>query len=228
MRIRLLAFASACDVLGTAESGLEVAAGSTVAQMKATIEGNHPRMGALWDGMAVAVNGELAYDDLALAEGDEVALLPPVSGGVDEAPVLQTEPIDTGEVTARVEDSGSGAVVVFVGNVRDRHAGRGVERITYSAYAKMAAHRIRSICADLEDRHERARIVVVHRLGEIAVGEASVVIAVGSPHRASAYEASREALERLKAEVPIWKHEHYSDGESRWREEESLVAPVTS
>ena len=123
----------------------------------------------------------------------------------------------------RVADPSCGAVVVFSGTVRDSHRGRPVDRITYSAYRAMAQARLREIASRLERRYEGTRVAIVHRLGELRVGEPSVVIAVASPHREAAYAANREALERLKTEVPIWKREHYADGESRWREEEPLA-----
>jgi molybdopterin synthase catalytic subunit len=114
-------------------------------------------------------------------------------------------------------------VVVFLGTVRDNHAGKPVEKLTYSAYRAMALEGLRRIVEDLEAAAPGLRAAIVHRLGEVPVGEASVVIAVASPHRAAAYEASRTALERLKAEIPIWKREHYADGGVAWREEEPLV-----
>lgn len=116
--------------------------------------------------------------------------------------------------------------MIFLGNVRDHHAGRPVAKLTYSAYRPMALEGLRKIVADLEAGAPGLRAAIVHRLGEVPVGEASVVIAVASPHRAAAYEASRTALERLKAEIPIWKREHYADGEEAWREEEPLGASL--
>jgi molybdopterin synthase catalytic subunit len=106
--------------------------------------------------------------------------------------------------------------------VRNQHAGRKVTQLTYSAYRAMARAALEAIAADLEAAHEGLRAAIVHRLGEVGVGEASVVIATASPHRAAAYEANRTALERLKTEVPIWKREHYAGGEAVWREEEPL------
>ena len=123
---------------------------------------------------------------------------------------------------AAVSGPGRGAVVIFLGTVRDHHAGRPVEKLTYSAYRPMALEGLRRIVTDLEAAAPDLRAAIVHRLGEVPVGEPSVVIAVGSPHRAAAYEASRTALERLKAEIPIWKREHYADGGAAWREEEPL------
>ena len=224
MRIRLLAFASVSDILGRAEGDLSLTEGSSIRDLKELLESDHPELKSVWQVLAVAVNGELSTDETTLDEGDEVALLPPVSGGTDETPVLQDSVLDVAAVAREVADPSCGALAIFVGNVRDQHQGREVESITYSAYPSMATSRIRTICHQLEESSPGARIAIVHRLGDIDVGEASVVIAVSSPHRAAAYDASREALERLKTEVPIWKKEHYKDGEILWREEESLSA----
>lgn len=139
--------------------------------------------------------------------------------------VLVDGPIDVGAVEHRVADPACGAVLLFLGTVRDHHAGRRVTGLTYTAYRSMAAAALRRITAELEAGGERLRLAIVHRLGEVPVGEASVAIAAASPHRAAAYEASRQALERLKREVPIWKREHYAGGEAAWREEEPLVRP---
>lgn len=223
MKIRLLAFASAGDALGTTETELELPDGSRVADLRARLDRDHPALAPLWPRLAVAVDGRIAGQDEPLADGVEVALLPPVSGGSALAELVDG-PIDVDRAVRSVEASGFGAVVVFLGTVRDHHAGRAVEKLTYSAYRKMAADTLAKIVSDLEALG--TRVAIVHRLGEVPVGEASVVIAVGSPHRAAAYEASRTALERLKAEVPIWKREHYAEGEAVWREEEALHPPL--
>jgi molybdopterin synthase catalytic subunit len=161
--------------------------------------------------------------DTPLEDGSEVALLPPVSGGTDEPLAELTDgAIDTGRAVTAVSGPSRGAVVIFLGTVRDHHAGRPVEKLTYSAYRTMALEGLRRIVADLEAGHENLRAAIVHRLGEVPVGEPSVVIAIASPHRAAAYDASRAALERLKAEIPIWKREHYADGGAEWREVEPL------
>ncbi len=197
--------------------------GIRVIDIRARLERHYPATIPLWPRMAIAVNGRVASLEVALQDGDEVALLPPVSGGTEAHADLVDGPIDTGQAVAAVSGPGRGAVVVFLGTVRDHHASRPVEKLTYSAYRPMALEGLRRIVADLEAAHQDLRAAIVHRLGEVPVGEASVVIAIGSPHRAAAYEASRTALERLKAEIPIWKREHYADGEAAWREEESLV-----
>lgn len=138
---------------------------------------------------------------------------------------LVDEPLDPAPVIAAVSGPSRGAVVVFSGTVRDHHSGRAVEKITYTAYRAMAEAGLAAIVADLEREGEDLKAALVHRLGEVPVGEASVVIAVASPHREAAYAASRKALERLKAEIPIWKREHYQGGETAWLEEEPLVPP---
>lgn len=137
-----------------------------------------------------------------------------------------TEPIDAKtlhQLTVAVENDGAGAVVLFIGNVRNHHQGRTVEAITYTAYRTMAQERLGRIVEELGS--DTLRLAIHHRIGRLEVGAASVAIATSSPHRQEAYAASRRALERLKAEVPIWKKEHYVGGESAWREEETLVAP---
>jgi molybdopterin synthase catalytic subunit/molybdopterin converting factor small subunit len=229
MKIHLLAFASAGDALGTTETELEIPDGSRISDLRARLDRDHPGMIPLWPRLAIAMDGRIVSPDTYLEDGAEVALLPPVSGGRDEPLAELTDgPIDTGRAVAAVSGPGRGAVVVFLGTVRDHHAGRPVEKLTYSAYRPMALEGLRRIAADLEAGHENLRAAIVHRLGEVPVGEPSVVIAIGSPHRAAAYDASRTALERLKAEIPIWKREHYADGEAAWREEEPLDRRIST
>jgi molybdopterin synthase catalytic subunit/molybdopterin converting factor small subunit len=227
MNIRLLAFASAGDALGTNEMEIEMPEGSRVADLRARLDADHPKLQALWSRLAVAVDGRVVTPEEPLTPGAEVALLPPVSGGSGRRANLTDGPIDTDAVVATVAGPGRGAVLIFLGTVRDSHGGRGVEKLIYSAYRTMALEGLERIVADLEASSPGLRAAIVHRLGEVPVGEASVVIAVASPHRAAAYEANRTALERLKTEIPIWKREHYTEGPAVWREEEPLV-PSTS
>lgn len=220
MKVRLLAFATAGDALGATELEMELPEGSRVADLRARLDRDHPALGPLWPRIAVAVDGRIAGPDALLSDGVEVALLPPVSGGSGRTGLMDG-PLDVDMAVRSVEDPGFGAVVTFLGTVRNHHAGRPVEKLTYTAYRRMAADTLARIAAELEAAAP-VRVAIVHRLGEVPVGEPSVVIAVGSAHRAAAYEASRTALERLKAEVPIWKREHYAEGEAVWREEEPL------
>ena len=180
VKIALLAFASAGDILGTGETTLELAPRTTLAQLKTLLEERHPPLRGLWSRLAIAVNGDLRSDDTALADGDEVALLPPVSGGsgaaerdgASELTALTDDPLDADAVVRRVADPSCGAVVVFSGTVRDSHRGRPVDRITYSAYRAMAQARLREIASRLERRYQGTRVAIVHRLGELRGGGA--------------------------------------------------------
>lgn len=225
IQVRVLGFASAGDALGATEVAIEMPAGSRVADLRRRLDARHPALGPLWPRLAVAVDGRLEGDEAPLRDGCEVALLPPVSGGSGPAGVtgLADGPIDVSRLIAAVSGPSRGAVVVFAGTVRDHHRSRAVAGLRYSAYRAMAETVLAGIVADLE-ADGGVRAAIVHRLGEVPVGEASVVIAVASPHRAAAYEASRTALERLKTEAPIWKRERYADGGEAWREEEPLTA----
>jgi molybdopterin synthase catalytic subunit len=239
MRIQLFAFATASEALGAEQADFEIADGATVAGLREELSRQHPALAELWPKLAIAVDGEIVGGEAVLVDGCEVALLPPVSGGAPEAADeaatetgprawLTEEPLDAAAVSALVGSAQRGAVVLFVGTVRDHHQGRDVERLSYSAYRPMALARIERILDELEAQYPQLRAALAHRLGTLDPGEASVVIATAAPHRAAAYAANRTALERLKAEVPIWKREHYTDGESRWREEESLRPSATA
>lgn len=202
---------------------LEIEPGTSLVQLAALLQRDHPQLAAIWPRLALAVDGEIVDPGFELHAEAEVALLPPVSGG---SPEPRAELCDTGldpnRLVADVADPSCGAVLLFMGTVRDRNQGEAVRSITYDAYRSMALRKMEVIATDLELAHDGLRIRISHRLGEIPVGEASVVIAVASPHRESAYEASRQMLERLKAEVPIWKLEQYESGHREWREEEPL------
>ena len=242
MKITVVAFATASDLVGQGSQSIDMPDGSSLADLKTFLVESYPALDPLWPRLAVAVDGALVKAEDAAAtplrDGVEVALLPPVSGGSGaatavaesaantSAEVLVDRPIDVGAVERRVARPDTGAVLLFVGTVRNHHKGRGVNQLTYSAYESMASTQNERICWELEDDSDGAQkvhVASVHRLGDVPVGEPSVVIAVSSPHREAAYGASRTALERLKKEVPIWKREHYADGEVAWREEEPLA-----
>jgi len=136
---------------------------------------------------------------------------------------LTRAPIELEALAKEIASPGCGAVVLFAGTVRDHAGGRGVRAIVYHGYERMALAALERIAKELEAADPGLRAAIVHRLGEMAVGETSVVIATSSPHREAAYAANRSALERLKREVPIWKHEQYADGGASWRESEALA-----
>ncbi len=130
--------------------------------------------------------------------------------------LITADPIDPSQLARQVRRDADGAVILFTGVVRDHHAGRAVEALEYQAYEEMAVAVLRQICEEVRATHDVGDIAVAHRVGELAIGEVSVAIAVAAPHREAAYSASREIIERLKREVPIWKRERYSDGGAEW------------
>ncbi len=226
MKIRVVAFATAGDLLGHEEFELELPRDSRLSAVATELRRRHREFEAIWPRLAVAIDGQLVRDDPALEEGCEVALLPPVSGGSGEpaAAVLIDGPIDSAAVEAQVRSARRGALLTFHGVVRDSHQGRPVSHLGYSAYRSMATKAIERIVSESEAAGDDLRVAIVHRLGEVRAGDTSVVIVAASPHREAAYSASREALERLKHEVPIWKKEHFVDGGAEWREVEPLAA----
>jgi molybdopterin synthase catalytic subunit len=134
-------------------------------------------------------------------------------------------PIDAAALLARVADPGNGAATLFVGVVRNLHQGQRVVRMTYDCFAPLARKVLAAIAVETAERWPGVRVAVVHRVGRLEVGEASVVIAIGSPHRAASYEASRHVIEEIKARAPIWKQEHYEHGSSEWLDGRDLKAP---
>jgi molybdopterin synthase catalytic subunit len=224
MRVRVLAFATAATELGATESEIDLPAGASVDTLRRELLARHPGLADLWPRLAVAVDGELVNADTALADDVEVALLPPVSGGDRRRARLVDGPIDVETLRSETGHPSCGAVTLFVGSARDNHQGRPVSGLAYAAYRRMAIASLERIAVELEAEAPGLRLGIVHRLGDVPVGEASVAIAAASPHRGAAFSAARTALERLKRETPIWKRERYLDGGSAWREEEPLVA----
>ena len=162
------------------------------------------------NGLLYAVNREYADRDLELRDGDEVALIPPVSGGAFR---VTEDPLSLEAVAAEVADERAGAVATFTGTVRRESRGREVERLEYEAYAEMAEEVMAELAAGLQARHDLCAVAIHHRVGRLEIGEASVVIAVSAPHRQAALAACREAIDTLKETVPLWKKEVYEGGE---------------
>jgi len=161
-------------------------------------------------GLLYAVNKAYAPRDTSLADGDEVALIPPVSGGAFR---LSPEPLDVAAVLREVESPDAGALASFVGTVRRRSRDRDVLHLDYEAYEEMAEEMLARLGAELTERHGLTAVAIHHRLGRVEIGEPSVVIAVSAPHRAAALDACREAIETLKTSIPLWKKEVYAGGE---------------
>jgi molybdopterin synthase catalytic subunit len=161
-------------------------------------------------GLLYAVNQEYAPPDRPLAEGDEVAVIPPVSGGAFR---LVDGPLDLGAVVSEVEDDRAGAIATFQGTVRRQSRGRQVIALEYEAYAGMAEKVMAEIADEAKARHDLCEVAVAHRTGRCEVGEVSVAIAVSAPHRQDALAACRDVIDELKERVPLWKKELYEGGE---------------
>ncbi len=195
----------------------------SVAALKRELERRHPELGSLTHVRAVLGNAYVP-DETPLVAGQEVHLLPPVSGGQAQRPsfdrfLLSAEPLDPAAWLASVAEPGLGGQCLFVGSVRDRNRGREVARIDYEAFESMAGPEMERIFAECRSRFDpdgrperRLRLAVAHRIGPVEVGEPAVVVAVASPHRDNAFEACRFLIDTLKERLPIWKHERYPDG----------------
>jgi molybdopterin synthase catalytic subunit/molybdopterin converting factor small subunit len=162
------------------------------------------------DGLLYAVNKSYAPRETALADGDEVALIPPVSGGAFR---LTEEPIDPATVIREVSDPRAGGIATFIGTTRIESRGRTVHYLDYEAYSGMAEQVMAEIAEELKRRHDLCEVAITHRVGRVNIGELSVVIAVSAPHRAAALAACKEAIDTLKETVPLWKKEVYEGGE---------------
>ena len=203
MTVRL--FAGLRERAGAGERELELAEGSRVGDVWAALDlGDEP------PGLLYAANQAYVPRERELAEGDEVALIPPVSGGAFR---LTEETIDLGAVVAEAADEGAGAVATFLGTVRNRSRDREVLHLEYEVYEGMAEKVMAQIADSLRAKYDLCAVAITHRVGRVDIGEASVAIAVSAPHREDALAACKEAIDTLKAEVPLWKKEVYEGGE---------------
>lgn len=220
---RLLYFASLQDLMGCREESLDLPAEWSVADLLDHLEARQPRLQALRGRYRVAVDLEMADEARSLKGAGEVALIPPVSGGHGAWVRLDHEPIDLNLVTEAVRRPDCGAVLTFLGTVRDSYQNQPVERIDYSAYEAMAKAELQRLAVTAQSRLALGQVAVWHRLGPVAAGEASVAVAVSSPHRKEAFELGQWLIDALKAEVPIWKKEVGPDG-AVWIEGDARVS----
>lgn len=205
-------FAAAAQAAGCRETQGPWA-GMTAGAVLEHLRQEYPGLGRLQAALAVAVNREYADPETVLADGDELALIPPVSGGAPKLYEVTAQPLVADEIAARVTNPYSGATLVFLGTVREWTKGKRTVFLEYEAYPEMAEAQMKVIADEIEARWPGARTAIVHRIGKLGIGEASVVIAVATPHRADSFDACRHAIERLKQIVPIWKKEIWDDGE---------------
>jgi MoaE-MoaD fusion protein len=203
MRVHVKLFAGLRERAGWSERELDGA--DRVADVWPALDlGDEP------EGLLYAVNKEYADRDHPLADGDEVALIPPVSGGAFR---LTAEPLSVDAVVDEVRSDQAGAVVTFIGTTRLQSRGRTVLHLDYEAYEEMAEQVMAGIAAELKGRYDLCEIAIHHRTGRVEIGEASVVIAVSAPHRQDALAACKDAIDTLKQQVPLWKKEFYEGGE---------------
>ncbi|HEX6837162.1 MAG TPA: molybdopterin converting factor subunit 1 [Polyangia bacterium] len=214
MRVRVLYFAVVRERLGRDHDELELPVRADVAAAWRELERRHPALASLRPVVKLAVNEEFAAADRALADGDVIALIPPVAGGAGGGVFrISDEPLSLDEVVRAVASEEHGGVVTFSGVVRRQSRGKRIVRLEYEAYKPMAERKLAEIGAQLAAEHPGVRVAIVHRVGTLAVGELAVVIAASAPHRAAAFDACRAAIDRLKESVPIWKKEIAEDGE---------------
>jgi molybdopterin converting factor subunit 1 len=216
MRVRVLFFGRLKDIVGRGEDHLELPDGARVEDVFSRYGQAFPPLAAFRSSVVASVNQEFAGWGAAVRAGDEVAFLPPVSGGelalADDVYELVRAPIQPEIYVARVKRPQDGAVVTFDGIVRNHSGGRQTLYLDYEAYEPMALEKIRAIGALLRGRFAVDRTVIVHRLGRLEIGETSVFIAVSAAHRGVAFDACRLAIDTLKRSVPIWKKEYFADG----------------
>lgn len=215
MKIQVRYFAVFRERLGREEETIELADGADVAAALALLSARYPTVAQLAGKYRIAVNLSMVPTDTRLADGDELALIPPVAGGSDgrHARVV-TEPPSLDRCVTAVTGPSMGGVVTFTGVVRAHNQGHAVERLEYEAYTEMAEKVMRALCDEIEAEHPGCRLAVEHRVGALGVGDVAVVIAAAAPHRGEAFTACRAMIDRLKERVPIWKKEISPEGAS--------------
>lgn len=219
MRVRVRLFAALVEAAGRDLIELSLPAGATVRTALEAVGERVPAVGRYGGSLLTAVNLDYVKGDYLLREGDEVALIPPVSGGAGPGRFEVVDaPIDIGALIAAVAHPSCGAIATFLGTVRDHAEGRPVAGIDYHAYREMAVRKLVEIGQEIREQWGLDRVAIAHRVGRLAIGDVSVAIAVGAPHRAEAFAAVRHAIERIKVIVPIWKKEAWADGGTRWVE----------
>jgi molybdopterin synthase catalytic subunit len=239
MRIRVLFFGLLKDICGRAEDLLELPAGASLRSVFDHYAGLFPQLAGMAQSIVLARNREFAPPSEILADGDEVALLPPVSGGAFPYEIAEPEghffaltrdPIDTRAAESHLLQGFDGALVTFHGVVRNNTRGRATLRLEYECYEQMAIRKMAEIGRGIAGQFAISRIALIHRLGTMEIGETSVLVVAAAPHRKPAFEAALEGINRLKRLVPIWKKEFFEDGEvwveGEWDNSAPRVTPA--
>ena len=213
MQIRVLFFAVVRERIGASEQTVTLATAATVGNLLDQLAATHDVVAGLRDHIRVAVNETFCELSHSLANGDVVALIPPVSGGSGRYVQLLATPLSVQRCIDHVAHSGAGGIATFIGNVRAVSQGKRVAHLEYEAYGTMAVTTMHAIALEIETEFPGTRLAVEHRTGRLELGEAAVTIAASAPHRAEAFAACQAMIDRLKQRVPIWKKEFAEDGE---------------
>lgn len=217
LKVNVLFFAGARQRAGTARVQLKLAGPATVRNAAIAACKAAPNKHQLPDNVAFAVNNTYAPADQVLSDGDEIAILPPVSGGAQDTNspyiLITPDPIDTAAIADRVASDSDGAVVIFNGITRNNNQGRTVSKLEYEAYSPMAENTMQQIIDEMHGQWDIGSVAVAHRTGTVDIGHVSMCLAVSAPHRADAFNAAQFFVDELKKRVPIWKKEHFIGGE---------------
>jgi molybdopterin converting factor subunit 1 len=224
VRVRVLFFGVIREIVGVREDTVDIAEGTSPVDLLMAYQTNFPRLKDVLPSVAFAVNQKFANPDATIAEGDEIAFLPPVSGGsatfthtVEHEDghlfALTRDPIDAAAIARRILRGEDGAFVNFEGVARNNSKGRATRFLEYECYEPMAIQVMTTLGLEIAQAHPIGRVAMIHRLGRIEIGETSVAVVVTSPHRKPAFDAALEGINRLKRTVPIWKKEFFVDGE---------------
>jgi molybdopterin synthase catalytic subunit len=224
MKIEVLFFGMVKEITGRASTFVQLEEGVTVQAAFDHFAAEFPALTPMSGSIVLAVNQQFVARTHVLRDGDELAFMPPVSGGAGEwlqmveDPqghffALTRNPIDASELSARLVEGRDGAVVTFDGVVRNNSKGRVTLFLEYEAYEAMAVQVMARIGREAVSSHEISRIGIIHRVGRLEIGESSIVVVVASPHRKAAFEACADAMDQVKKLVPVWKKEHFADGE---------------
>jgi molybdopterin synthase catalytic subunit len=221
MKVRIVYFAAARELARCSSEEVPFPVALDLERFKHWLAAHKPRLAPYLPRMRLAINGEFAADTGHVTAGDEVTILPPVAGGSGAStPALLAEvreqPLSVDEVIAAVRQTSAGAIALFLGVVRDHHQGRAVSRLDYEAFGALANKEMARILTELAAVHPGARLAAVHRAGELAIGDLAVIVAASAPHRDEAFGLCRQAIDRIKGTVPIWKKEWAPDGTALW------------
>jgi molybdopterin synthase catalytic subunit len=216
VRVRVHLFARYREAAGRQQVDLDLPEGGTVETAWKAVVSHHPQLEQYRPYTLFALGHDYVEPDHPLKSGDELLLFPPVSGGSSPSDIFAVvdRPLSPDDIAARVDDPGAGGLVIFSGVVRNETGGRPVKFLEYEAHAPMAETKMREIGAAIRARWAGVkRVAMLHRIGRLEIGESSVLIAVSAAHRGDAFEACRYAIDTLKRTVPVWKKEHFEDGE---------------